>query len=145
MNLTARTATLAAGSAACLALGLAAPATATADNPNTHLSPVSCSDGSEYLLASMSRANWWTAQRDVHTGTVLVPTYIGSTHTEIWTMDGTLLDEFDEDQLFPKGSGRSTTAGQLDCLITFRGVASLPEVGEVLIVVVGEMGFVPHS
>jgi len=145
MNLTARTATLAAGSAACLALGLAGPATA-ADNPNTHLSPVSCSDGSEYLLASMSRANWWTAQRDVHTGTVLVPTYIGSTHTEIWTADGgTLLEELDEEQLFPKGSGRSTPAGQLDCLITFQGVESLPEVGEVLIVIVGEMGFVPHT
>jgi len=146
MNLTARTTTLAAASVACLALGLIGPATATPDNPNTHLSPVSCSDGTEYLLASMSRANWWTAQHDVRTGTVFVPTYIGSTHTEIWTVDGgTLLAEFDEEQSFPKGRGRSTPAGQLDCLITFQAVEILPEVGEVLIVIVGEMGFVPHA
>jgi len=146
MNPTARITTLAAGSAACLAVGLAGPATASPDNRNTHLSPVSCSDGTEYLLAGISRANWWSAGHDVLTGTVVVPTYIGNTHTEIWTVDGgTLLAESDEEQLFPKGSGRSTPAGQQDCLITFRGVATLPDVGEVLLVVVGEMGLVPHG
>ena len=146
MNLTARTTALAAGSAACLALGLTAPATAAPDNPNTHLSPVSCSDGTEYLLAGISRANWWSAGHDVHTGATLVPTYIASTHTEIWTVDGgTLLAEFDEEQSFPKGSGRAPRAGQLDCLITFRAVETLPDFGDVLLVVVGEMGFVPHG
>jgi hypothetical protein len=147
MNLTARSTALAAGSAACFALGLASPAAAIPDSgPNTHLSPVSCSDGTEYLLANISRANWWSAGHDIHTGITVVPTYIGSTHTEVWTVDGeTLLDEFDEEQLFPKGKGGLTHAGEQDCLITFRGVVTLPDVGEVLIVVVGEMGFVPHG
>lgn len=144
MKRAAFTSTMATG-AACLVLGIAAPATAAADNKNTHLSPVSCSDGTEYLLAGMSRANWWSAGHDVHTGTTVVPTYIGDTHTEIWTADGaTLLAEYDETQYFPKGGGQSTPAGQQDCLLTFRGVETLPDVGEVLIVVVGEMGFVPR-
>ena len=61
-------------------------------------------------------------------------------------MDGeTLLEEFDEEQLLPKGRGGSTLAGEQDCLITFRDVVTLPDIGEVLIVVVGEMGLVPHG
>lgn len=146
MNRTARTTALASGSAAFLALGLTAPATAAPDNTNTHLSPVTCSDGTEYLLAGISRANWWSAQHDVRTGTTLIPTYIGNIHTEIWTADGsTLLAEFDEEQSFPKGNGRAARAGQQDCLIAFTGIETLPEVGEALLVVVGEMSFVPHA
>jgi hypothetical protein len=146
MNRTARTTASAAGAAALLAVGLTGPASAAPDNANTHLSPVSCSDGTEYLLAGISRANWWSAQHDVRTGATLVPTYIRSTHTEIWTADGsTLLAEFDEEQSFPKGRGQESPAGQQDCLLTFSGIETIPDVGEVLLVVVGEMGFVPHS
>lgn len=130
--------------ATAAALGLAAAvavAAPAAADPKGQLIPLSCDNGSDYVIAVNGNGDF-TPGHDVDSTSVLVPTAFGEFHAVVTDESGAVIDEFSEPGI-AKGRSTKDRRTSTTCSFAFSDQFMDPDLGLLTFTVSGTVsGFI---